>query len=465
MIAWLMLILSFVCAEEIIYEGLRVDISALTFNRDILSCIKPAMSRTLKHNFKSLYEHKALTSLYIKNIKITKPVISENLFDVYDFNYNAPIYQLNGRPGCIYFHLSFSYSMTFLGLTITSGTGTGIVMNKAEKIYVFFNETHPDVQIPHPWDVSNIIITSKLISPKKWIEELLEDKFIREFHEVVDEAMFDFADKLLYTYEYIEDVFGDDYDLIVYNTILDVKPTITMNNYYISIGFDTNITVNGSFVRKMYRRMTGNVAPSSDFSFCLAAEILPDTLDALSKAEYNQLKMEPTFWGFDNNTVSALYNILPKLSDIYKEDDPFIINCKISEKETVNDLAQRGSSTTHLEMQIPYFCEFAITEVPYIELTLDIYVRFIYNMDGRDQTYKGLIDIGELYGFATYPSLPDPKMMTLLTYVGKFVTTFEKKGIEGAGIKVVPNRKDELDFFGYHTKEEEICFEYNEKKN
>jgi hypothetical protein len=462
MITGLILILSLVYAEEVMYEGLRVDMSALTLNRDILSCITPAMNRTLNYTFKSLSEHGALSSLYIKDIKITKPVIDENLFDMYHYTYNAPIYQFNGTAGCIYFQLSFSYSMTFLGFTVSSGTGSGLVKNEAKKIYVFFNETHPDIQLPHPWDVTSIKLTSRLISPKKWIEELLESKFIYEFHKVVDDAMFDFADKLLHTYEYIEDVFDDDYDLVFTNSILQVKPTV--DNSYISIGFETNITVRNHYQRKMYRRITGSVVPLGDFSFCLSAEILPDSLDVLGKAGYHELDYPPIFWDFDNNTVSTLFTIMPALSKTYSGDEEYVISIRVSSQETINDITQRGSAYTYLEMQYPFFCQFRILESGDTPLIVNVYSRFMYLMNGTNQTYNADIGTVELYGFSEYPSLPDAKKMVLSGHVHSFVKIFEHKSVLAPGVKVVPNRKDQLKFVNYYAAKEEICFGYNEER-
>lgn len=447
------------------YQGLRVDISALTLNRDILACIMPAMNRTLNHTFKSLSEHASLTSLYINDIKITKPIIEENMFEMETFSYNAPIYQLKSQPGSVRFELSFSYYETFLGFTIASGTGTGYVINMANRIYVFFNETHPDVQLPHPWDVDQIRLSWALFPPTQWIEEVLEKRFIHEFHQVVDDAMFDFAQKLLATYEYVEDVFEDDLDLVYRNRIMDVEATV--DGTYMSIGFATNMTANGHlghYVRKMYRWMEGSVAPLGDFSLCLSAELLPDSLDVLSRAGYHNMTMTPDVWGFANNTVSVLFEIMPALKEEYLGKEELMIDCKIPLKATINDITQRGAHDTYLQIQFPAFCVFKVEKKDKINevLLVDVYTKISYKMNGEDESYKAEAIKSELYDFTETPKLPGNKRNILHIHVLTFSLLFSDGEMIGAGIKVVPNRRDQLKFVGFEPRKEEICFWYDE---
>eukprot|EP00826_Nyctotherus_ovalis_P056594 TRINITY_DN7673_c0_g1_i3.p1 TRINITY_DN7673_c0_g1~~TRINITY_DN7673_c0_g1_i3.p1 ORF type:complete len:469 (+),score=103.73 TRINITY_DN7673_c0_g1_i3:202-1608(+) len=463
----ILLLLVVFCAtartEEVVYQGIRVDMCALTLNRDILACITPAMNRTLNHTFRSLSDHAALTSLYIGDIKVMQPSINENLFDMNKFTYDPPIYNLSSQSGCVSFTLSFSYEMTFLGLTIASGTGTGVVNNEAKGILVFFNETHPDVQLPHPWDVTNIRLSGSIFTPAQWIEDVLEDKFIHDFHKVVDDAMFDFANKLLAAYERVEDIFGDEMDLIYYNHIIDVKPTI--DKTYMSIGFGTNITVNNNKVRKMHREIAGSVAPFGHFSLCMAAELLPDSLDSLGKAGYHDFVMDPEIWGFEDNTVKCLFPILPELTDRYDGTENFTINCMSSPSETINDLAHRGSATQYLEMQYPFHCAFFVNATFEDVLRTDIYARFAYIMNGTEQAYNGFIQHVELYGFNTLPNLAPPRRKILNEFIVNFVMIFEEADVIAPGIRVVPNRRSELEFKGFETRKEEICFWYDEKRS
>eukprot|EP00826_Nyctotherus_ovalis_P042260 TRINITY_DN4325_c0_g1_i9.p1 TRINITY_DN4325_c0_g1~~TRINITY_DN4325_c0_g1_i9.p1 ORF type:complete len:497 (-),score=86.22 TRINITY_DN4325_c0_g1_i9:157-1647(-) len=458
----LLMVLSAVLAMETVrYQGLRVDLSAVTLNRDILDCITPALNRTINNTFLDLSDHRALTSLYISNIKVTTPKVNENLFDIYSFNYTIPpIYELKGQKGCISFQLSFSYAMTFLGFTVASGTGTGIVNNEAKKIYVFFNETHPDVQIPHPWDVTNIHLSWGLFTPAAWIEELLEQKFIIDFHKAVDDAMFDFAHKLLKTYEEVEDVFGDELDLVYYNTIMDVKATVA--NTYMSIGFATNITVNKKLVKKMYRVLTERVSPIGQCNICLAAELLPDSVDVLGKGGYHEQDLLPKAWGFATNTVESLFPILPELSQDYKGDEEFKIYCRVSSGETINDITQRGNPEPFLEMQYPTFCQFVATDRLEDLLMVDVFKRLAYIKNSTNATYNGYVTNAELYGFTTEPDLSPPRKMILHAYVLNFVKMHDHLNLAAPGIRVVPNRKDRLVYLGPDDRNEEVCFGYTE---
>jgi len=451
--------------EEVRYQGLRVDLSAITLNRDILSCITPVMIRTLEHNFRSYHEHGTLRSLYIKDIKITEPIIDEKLFEIDKFTFKPPIYELKGEPNCIRFSLSFKYSMTFLGLTIASGTGSGIVKNDAEKILVFFNETHPDVHIPYLWDVKDIELSWGIFNPKEWIEKVLEDRFLTEFHEVVDDAMYDFADKLLEAYEKVEDIFGDDYDLLFYNSIMDVKAT--KNNSYISIGFATNITANDEFVRKMYRVMTEPVSPLGHFSYCLPAELLADSLDVLQRAGYNEMYLEGEFWGFDNSTILALLHILPSLKDEYSNETEFRISCTISPGETINEVTQGKSDNPELEFQYPIYCTFIVLATKEVEvLIVYVYMGFKYSMmvSEENQGYIGFADRVILKGFVEDPPLPISRRKKFNENVYSFSRMLEEGEIIAGGIKVRPNREEQLRFSKAEVKAEEICFGYDENE-
>ena len=145
--------------EYVVYEGLRVDMSAVTLNRDILRSIVPVMNRTMNHTFKDLTQSGTFGShLTLTHIKITKPKIIEDRFDITKYTFVNPIYTLHGSDQCIMFDLTFNYYMTWLGIPLASGKGVGVVTNLANKIMVFFNESDPDVQIPHPWDIMNVTL-------------------------------------------------------------------------------------------------------------------------------------------------------------------------------------------------------------------------------------------------------------------------------------------------------------------
>jgi len=448
--------------EEIRYEGLRVDMSARTLNRDIIECITPAMKKVTTKTFKPYHEHDIFSSLYIEGIKVTHPEIDERFFTMNKFKFSNSIYEVTTREGCVSFYFSFRYFMNFLGFRVASGTGTALIIHKAKKIYVFFNETHPDVQIPRPWDIINLNIAWGLFTPKAWIRTVLEKKFIPDFHKVVDDAMDDFADKLLKAYEHVEDI-SEDTDLVYHNVIIDVKATV--GDSYISIGFDTKITVDDTFVRKMYRRQIESVTPLGDFRYCLAAEMFPDTLDTLSKAGYFKQQLSPKQWGFDNNTVSVLYGIIPRLHNYFLETESFNIICDISHNKPINEITYRGDEDKSLDMQYPMNCEFRGKHRDGEEkgiLQLDIYARFKYEMKEIERSYVGHINSTELYGFETAPKLPIINKDILGTHVKKYIQMYENTKILAPGLRIIPNRVDYLKYVRAKITNFEICFDYDE---
>ena len=449
--------------EELVYEGLRVDLSALTLNRDIVSSIKPALNRTLNHTFTNLYQGGFLGSiLKLSEIKITKPVINEDRLDMVQLNFERPIYTLKGTFGCILFHLSFQYSLTWLGIPLTSGHGTGVVNNMAEKILVFFNESDPDVQLPHPWDVTNITIPWSIFNPASSIESLLESRFINEFHRIVDESMNDFAHNLLHTYRYIEDMFENNIDLIFRNDIINVKPTV--GNTYLSIGFDTNMSVNKILKKKIFRRITGTVSPAGDIDFCLAAQLVPDTMDILGKGGYYNIATLPKDFGFNNNTLWCLFEIVPGISKRYSGDDTFSIDCETSTSETVNDVTQRHSSSPVLELQNPYYCHFKVDYNGDYVLQSNIIMRFYYHMNETNEGFGAYVDYVHLLAVKTHPILPVSKHEIFMEKARIFSTKFQNKDLLSPGIKVVPNRRNELTYLRALIKSDEICFSYTENR-
>eukprot|EP01022_Parablepharisma_sp_SALTPOND_P019048 TRINITY_DN3201_c0_g1_i1.p1 TRINITY_DN3201_c0_g1~~TRINITY_DN3201_c0_g1_i1.p1 ORF type:complete len:541 (-),score=20.30 TRINITY_DN3201_c0_g1_i1:368-1990(-) len=462
---YLLVLLMVLCSpvlalEYVSYEGLRLDMSALTLNRDIISTIIPALNRTQHSAFYTYKEKGSFGSeLKIKNVKITYYKINEERFDLNSYEYEYPIYRLKGAFESIYFHISFHYEVTWLGIPVNTGTGSAAVTNVKNEILVFWNETDPDVQLPHPWDIRNITLSS-WFPPTKWVTELLHKKFIHDFHNAIDHSMYDFAHNLLKTYRYIEDIFPDNIDLIFRNDILWVTPTV--NGSYLSISFKTNITVNGHVHKKMYRRMNSTVVPRGDFDYCLAAELVPDVMDAMGKGGYNDKDEDPKKWGFESNTIKEFFNILPSLKETYKGDEVFIVHCQSSRFETVNDVTQKGWTDPLLELQNPVYCMFSV-EGHYF-LSVDTFMRFYYELKCKNESFYAHIRAALLKDFKTVPLLPEARKELLAEKVEAYTHTFYDTELLSPGIKVMPNRHDELIFDWAYTKNEEICFYYREKR-
>ena len=329
-----------VALDEIYFEGLRLDFSAFTMNRDILAAIVPAMNRTKNHKFASLHERGSFgSSLYIKNIKIEKGVINEDRLDMMNYSYSYPIYILNGSYEAIYFSLSFHYTMSWIGFPLASGVGSAIISNVENDILVLFNETEPDVKIPKPWDIMSVTLPWSIFSATNWVTSLLHKNFVTEFDKVLDDAMYDFAHRLLKNYTYIEDSFPHDIDLVFNNTIYEVKPT----NYYFSIGFATKIIVNKTSTRRVMRKQLAQISPQGNFAYCLSAQLIPDTIDLLGKNGYYNEVLNEKHWGYNSNHVKELYELLPKLREETNPDDIFEIICETSSMEPVNDLGGRNN--------------------------------------------------------------------------------------------------------------------------
>ena len=449
--------------EDVYYEGLRLDMSALTLNRDIISNIVPALNRTLAATFPDMKEAGTFWSeLHLSNIKVTYYKIVEDRFNITGFEYKYPIYKLKGGFESIYFHIAFDYKRTFLGFPVATGKGAGAVTNINSEILVLFNESDPDVLIPHPWDIRNMTVTSTLFAPTAWAQRMLHKNFIPLFHKVVDDSMFDFAHKLLRTYRYIEDIFPHDIDLVFRNDILSVTPTVGGN--YLSIAFRTNITVNQYIFKRVHRRMRGEVVPKGDFDYCLSAQLVPDVMDALGKGGYYDSELPPSLWGFETDKIREFFNILPSLQERYTGDEPFAIHCQSSRFETVNDITQKDLSNPLLQLQNPNYCFIYVSSTGEYFLMVDIFMRFYYEMKCKDESFYGHILHAQVYGFNTLPSLPESKRRIVDDHLQKYISFFHDSELISPGIRVMPNRHEELAFEWAYMMPEEICFYYKEKR-
>jgi len=449
--------------DHISYEGLRLDMSAATLNRDILSIIIPALNRTLESHYNDIKEPGSFwTELHLKGLKIINYKINEERIDITRFEYNAPIYKMKGSFESILFHISFEFLETWLGIKISSGHGVGIVTNVNNEILVFFNESDPDIAIPHPWDIKNLTLAS-WSAPTKWVHDTLHKHFIPVFHKVVDDSMWDFAHLLLRTYRRIEDVFPHDVDLIFMNDIISVKPTVGGN--YLSIAFKTNITVNNYIHKKMYRRMNGTVVPRGDFDYCFAAQLVPDVLDALGKGGYYDSEVPYWLWGFNEENMTEIFNIMPNLRTKYFDNDTFGAHCQSTRFETVLDLdLVREFIDPPLALQNPTYCFFYAHRTGEYFLLVDIFLRTYYEMKATNQSYIGHIPYCMAYSFRTLPELPEVKKNLFGKYVDNFAAFFSESEMLSPGIKVVPNRHLQLNYTDAYITDDEICFYYNEIK-
>lgn len=445
--------------EQMTYEGLRLDMSALTLNRDIIASFVPALNETYKHNFADVQEAGSFfTHLYISKIKITSYNVIEARFNMTGYVYNPPVYAIVGHQDAIFFDIAFEYRETWLGIPISSGTGKGQIVNVKSSIYVFWNESDPDVQLPHPWDTKNIRLTGSF-APTDWVQRLMHRTFVPVFHQVVDKAMDPFAHNLLKTYRYIEDVFPDDFDLVFRNEILSVKPTV--NGDYFSIAFKTNITVNQHIHKKFYRRMTGVVAPRGDFDYCFSAELVPNVLEAMSKGKYYDMEIPFEYFGFNTNKTKEWCEILPTECKTYPPDAEFQIHLSASTTHTVNDLGKR-EDTYFNQLQQPYQARVTVPGYLGELLDVEIFFRFYYEMKCKEKAFIGHISASELYNFRTPTPMPESKRRLLEDHLAYFAAHFNEVELLSPGIMVIPNRHNELNFTFAYINTDEICFYYDE---
>ena len=448
--------------EKVYYEGLRLDMSALTLNRDILASIIPALNRTEQSTFKSYNESGSFgTHLQINNVKIPYFKINEERFDMNRFEFAFPIYKIKGQFEAILFHITFRFHLTWLGIPLVTGTGSAAVTNTRNEILVFWNESDPDVQLPHPWDIKNLTL-STWIQPTSWVTTLLHTKFIHDFHTAVDDAMYDFAHNLLKTYRYIEDIFPDDIDLVFRNEILSVQPTV--GGAYLTIAFKTNITVDMSIHKKMYRKVLGTVVPKGNFDYCLAAQLVPDVMDALGKAGYYDEEIDYKTWGFASDKVKEFFDIFPVLREKYSGSETFAIHCQSSRTDTTNDVTQREWEDPLLELQHPVYCFVYVADTGEYILIADIFFRFYYELKCKVDAFYGHVRAAALKGFRTTPILPESRRLLLEEHLQTYTTHFYDRELVSPGIKVTPNREKELIFDWAYTMSEEICFYYKEKR-
>ena len=314
--------------------------------------------------------------------------------------------------------------------------------------------------MPKPWDVKKVTISWSVFGSASWIESLLEKRFVHEFHKVVDDSMFDFAHKLLLAYRYIEDVFPDKTDLIFRNDIIDVKAT--MDNQYMSIGFDTNITVDQHFVKKLYRRMNGTIHPYKDFVVCMSAQMVPDVLDVMGKAGHYDSLFSPELWGFENDSMSHIIELIPSLAERYTYLDTFEIGCHISSYHTINDIKERKSEQPELILQQPSFCFVKVKIHEEYPLTMEIYLKLHYGLFAHGSQYVGQVGEVRLMDFKTDPALPYTKKEILNLHVLEFAKMLKNTELVSPGIQVVPTRNQSLTLADAIAHDEEICWLYDE---
>ncbi len=444
--------------DSVKYQGLRLDMSALTLNRDIISTIVPAINMTQHAEF-GIYEQEGAfwTKCQVSDVHIVYSKINEDRFDMNSFDYAYPVYRLKGGYESIFFNIEFRYALTFLGITLESGVGEAAVTNVRNEILVFWNSSDPDVQLPHPWDIKNMTFSS-VLPLSELVTSILHNEFISHFHQAVDASMDDFAHDLLKPYRYIEDVFPDEVDLVFRNDILSVQPTV--NNTYFSIAFKTNITVNGYVHKKIYRKISGEVAPKGDFDYCMPSEMVPDVYDALGKGAYRDKLISHEAWNFSTDKIREFFEILPGLKDRYTGEEAFIIDCQSERYRTVNDVTQREWEDPLLEMQDPLYCSVQVAG-EYV-IMVDVFLRMFYEMKCKDEAFYASVHGCTVIDFRTTPLLPYSRLEILEKHVSQFALYFHDKDLMTPGIKVKPNRAHEMTFFWVYTHPEEICFYYNE---
>jgi len=452
------------------YEGLRLDLSALTLNRDILGTIIPALNRTKMAGFGTYKEYGSFWhELRVSNVKITSYTINEHRFDMNSYTYSYPTYTLRGTSEAIYFKISFSYRMTCLGIITNAGTGTADVTNVRNEILVFWNESDPDVLIPHPWDIKNLYLSS-WFPPTNWITSILHNQFVKDFHVVVDRAMDDFAHNLLRTYRRIEDYFPHRVELVLFNDIISANSTV--DGKYFSIAFKTDITVDRYVKKPMYRRMNGTVVPRGNFDYCFSAQLVPDVMDAMGKGAYYDKEVPVDVWGFGSDEIREFFNIVPSLREKYDPHDKFAISCMSSRFETINDITQRTLPAPLLQLQYPAYCMTLTRKDGRIFLIIDVFARFYYELkakiDEKNTTeppvYYGHVRASTLGGFTVSPSLPENKKNLLLDHVLAYVGSFFDQELVSPGLSLRPNRESELQYASAYIMDEEICFYFNEKR-
>ena len=184
----------------------------------------------------------------------------------------------------------------------------------------------------------------------------------------------------------------------------------------------------------------------------------------MGKGGYNDVVVSPEAWGFKTNTVQEFFNILPSLKEKYLGDEEYVIHCQYSREETVNDVTQIEWMDPLLELQSPMHCYlFTIVDSNFF-LVVDIFMRFYYELKCKNESFYGHVRSAAIKSFRSLPQLPEKKHEILEEHVLIYTFSFNDKELLSPGIKVLPNRKDELIFDWAYTKSEEICFYYREKR-
>ncbi len=138
--------------DRIKYSGLRLDLSALSLNRDIVYVLNKTIQRTMHANYTVCKDTRGLDHLSIYAIEIVSCGAVSSKFVTNSYKYTKPVYFMSGNPGAIIASFRFQY-MLVNNIIKINGTGYANVYPVRPDIAVTWTKPHPEVKLPDVWTV------------------------------------------------------------------------------------------------------------------------------------------------------------------------------------------------------------------------------------------------------------------------------------------------------------------------
>ncbi len=442
--------------DRIKYSGLRLDLSALSLNRDIVYVLNKTIQRTMHANYTVCKDTRGSAHLSIYAIDIISCGAVGSKFVTNSYKYTKPVYFMSGNPGAIIASFRFQYLLVN-GSSKINGKGYANIYPIRPDIAVTWTKPHPEVRLPDVWTVDSV----KVDTPKlaEWIQSLLEDSFAPQYRLMARGSMKEFGKVLLEKYLKINSQLpSDKVELLFTNALLDFKPTVSGTHF--SLAFHTNMTANDYIKQGVERTMDVEVeSRNRDVRVCVPIELIPISMEVLSKSGYfDSFEVKTKDWGFATNKMSELFAIYPDLKKRYEANDMFQIACQGSRFDTFKSYYPRK------EFSRPIYCFMTAERTGEGFMIIDSYIHTYYEAKIRDEAFYGHAIYTKADNVTVTPPLSADKMALFRPHAEMYAESFHDTAIPAPALKVVPLRSAELGDAAFYFRDNgEVCAEWVEK--
>ncbi len=445
--------------DRIKYSGIRLDLSALALNRDIVRVLGLNIVRTSQSKYSDCTDSHGSTTLTLSSVKVDKCTAAETRFVIGSFKYTKPSYILNSADEAMHCAVSFTYQVTTGGRRV-EGTGTAVVFSRSADIVVIWAKPYPEIRIPEIWNVNRVTM-SPVSAHNEWVRELLEDSFSPEFRVAALNSMKDFGTVLLGKYLKIASQLPHNkLDLTFENTLVEFKPTI--GDTVFSLAFHTSMIVNNRIKVEVVKTIEVPLTKRKyGMRICRQDELVATSLDAVTKGGYfDNLNVVASDWGFATDKVSEFFEILPDLRRRYRGTENFLIACKAYKFETTKGTYGFDA------FGMPLICSMRVGAYAGPFLTANVYVKGVYHVLANNLVVFTRADSSSLQSLTTNPPLSADSMEAFQKHADKYAESFAPKDIAAPALRMAPLREDEMSWnTHYVTDANETCFDWNEKRH